>query len=97
MKPLIIHPRAAKDAREIAVKYADVSYDLCDQFWKELDDAIDFIERYPERHHYDPTGRRRSNLKKFPYHTLFEERLECNGIIVIRQHHRNPRYGLRRT
>lgn len=45
MKPLIIHPRAAKDAREIAVKYADVSDDLCDQFWKELDDAIDFIER----------------------------------------------------
>ena len=97
MKPLIIHPRAAKDAREIAVKYADVSDDLCVQFWKELDDAIDFIERYPERHHYDPTGRRRSNLKKFPYHILFEERLECNRSIVIRHHHRNPRYGLRRT
>ena len=91
MKPLIIHPRAAKDDREIAVKYADVSDDLCVQFWKELDDAIDFIERYQEIHHYDPTGRRRSNLKKFPYHILFEERFECNRIIVIRHHHRKPR------
>ena len=91
MKPLIIHPRAAKDAREIAVKYADVSDVLCVQFWKELDDAIDFIERYPEIHHYDPTGRRRSNLNKFPYHILFEERFECNRFIVIRHHHRKPR------
>ncbi len=96
IKPLLIHPKAAKDAREIAMRYAKVSDELRDQFWKEIDDAIDYIERYPERHHYDPSGRRRSNLEKFPYHILFEERLECNRIIVIRHHHRNPRYGLRR-
>jgi plasmid stabilization system protein ParE len=96
MKPLIIHPRAAKDAQEIAATYSEVSDELRDQFWKEIDDAIDYIERYPERHHYDPSGRRRSNLKRFPYHILFEERLECNRIIVIRHHYRNPRYGLRR-
>jgi plasmid stabilization system protein ParE len=94
MKPLIIHPQAAKDAREIAAKYADVSPDLRDQFWSEIDAAIEYIEHYPERHHYDPSGRRRGNLKKFPYHILFEERPECNRIIVIRHHHRNPRYGL---
>ncbi len=96
MKPLIIHPRAARDAQEIAATYSEVSGELRDQFWKEIDDAIDYIERYPERHHYDPSGRRRSNLKRFPYHILFEERLEGNRIIVIRHHHRNPRYGLRR-
>ena len=43
MKPLIIHPRAAKDARDIATKYADVSDDLRDQFWNEIDDAVDYI------------------------------------------------------
>jgi hypothetical protein len=32
MKPLIIHPRAAKDAREIAAKYADLSDELRDKF-----------------------------------------------------------------
>ena len=96
MKPLIIHPRAAKDAREIAAKYAEVSQSLCDRFWAEIDHAIDTIELHPERHHHDPGGMRRSNLKKFPYHILFEERLDCNRIIVIRHHHRNPHYGLRR-
>jgi toxin ParE1/3/4 len=96
MKPLIFHPRAAKDAREIAAKYADISDELRDKFWKEIDAAIDCIEQYPERHHYDPSGRRRSNLKRFPYHILFEERLDCIRIMVIRHHHRNPRHGLRR-
>jgi plasmid stabilization system protein ParE len=96
MKPLVIHPRAAKDARDIAAKYAEASDELRDQFWEEVDQAINHIERYPERHHYDPSGKRRSNLEKFPYRILFEERLECNRILVIRHHHRNPRYGLRR-
>lgn len=96
MKRLIFHPRAAKDAREIAAKYDAISNNLHDEFWEELDAAIAAIQLYPERHHYDPSGMRRSNLKKFPYHILFEERLECNRIIVIRHHHRNPRHGLRR-
>jgi plasmid stabilization system protein ParE len=96
MKPLLIHPKAAKDAREIAAMYAEVSNELCDKFWKEIDEAIDCIEQYPERHHYDPSGRRRSNLQRFPYHILFEERLEYNRVMVIRHDHRNPSYGLRR-
>jgi len=62
MKLLIIHPRAAKDAREIAAMYAEISDELHDKFWKEIDDAIDYIEKYPERHHYDPCGRRRSGV-----------------------------------
>jgi plasmid stabilization system protein ParE len=93
---LIIHPAAAKDAREIAAKYADVSGALPERFWGELDTAIDMIAAFPERHHYDPSGLRRSNLVKFPYHVLFEQRLDCIRIIVIRHHHRNPSYGLRR-
>ena len=96
MKPLMIHPGAAKDAREIAAMYAEVSDELVARFWAEIDEAIDQIERYPERHHYDTSGRRRSNLKRFPYHILFEERLECNRVMVIRHHHRDPRYGQRR-
>jgi hypothetical protein len=64
MKPLFIHPSAAKDAREIAAMYAEISDELCDKFWKEIDDAIEYIEKYPERPHYDPNGRRRSSLKR---------------------------------
>ena len=34
---LIIHPRAAKDAREIAAKYRAISEKLYERFWDELD------------------------------------------------------------
>ena len=94
---LIIHPRASKDAREIGGKYRAISQALYDRFWDELEEAIDQIEKNPERHHFDPSGMIRSNLKKFPYHVLFEERLNFNRIIVIRHHHRDPGYGLRRS
>ncbi len=94
---LIIHPRAAKDAREIAARYQAISEKLYERFWNELEEVIDQIESHPERHHFDPSGMRRSNLRKFPYHVLFEERLNYNRIIVIRHHHRDPGYGLRRS
>jgi toxin ParE1/3/4 len=93
---LWIHPQAAKDAREIAGKYSEISADLAARFWHELDSAIDSIVTHPERHHYDPTGLRRTNLKKFPYHILFEVRLDDCCVLVVRHHRRNPSYGLRR-
>lgn len=93
---LIIHPGAAKDAREIAAKYADVSSNLVERFWRELDASMDEIASFPERCHYDSSGLRRADLVKFPYHILFEQQLDCIQIIVIRHHHRNPVYGLGR-
>jgi len=97
MRDLIFHPAVVKDARAISAKYSGISEELAARFWNELDTAIDEIARFPERHHYDPSGLRRSNLEKFPYQLLFEERLEGLRVIVLRHHHRNPSYGLRRA
>jgi plasmid stabilization system protein ParE len=97
MRDLIFHPGVVKDVRAITAKYSEISEELATRFWQELDTAIDEVARFPERHHYDPSGLRRSNLEKFPYHLLFEERLEGLRVIVVRHHHRNPSYGLRRT
>ncbi len=93
---LIFHPAAPRDARAIASKYAAISNALEERFWTELDSCIDEIAKFPERHHYDPSGLRRSNLPKFPYHILFEMRLECIRVMVIRHHQRDPSYGLRK-
>lgn len=93
---LFFHPAATRDARTIAERYAKVSEQLVARFWSELDAAIDLMANHPERRHFDPSGMRRSNLKKFPYHVLFEERLDGVWILVIRHHRRNPNYGLRR-
>jgi hypothetical protein len=66
------------------------------RFWDELDEALDSIEANPTQHHFDASGLRRTNLRKFPYHVLFEEQLDVTRILVIRHDHRHPSYGLRR-
>ncbi len=91
----IFHPKAVLDAREIEQDYARVSEDLADRFWNELNEAIDVIFSHPEQH-FDPSGYRRRNLKKFPFHILFEERLDCIRIMIIRHHNRDVSYGMRR-
>ena len=73
---LIFHPQAAKDARGIAAGYSEVSEELMSRFWLELDVVIESIALFPERHHFDPSGFRRANLRKFPYHVLFEQLLD---------------------
>ena len=79
---LIYHRLAAKDAREIALKYGCISDTLCDRFWNEFDQAIEPVLCQPERHHFDPSGKRRKNLKRFPYHILFEIRLDCIRVLA---------------
>ena len=93
---LIFHPLAAQDVREIGANYARISANLAEKFWGDLDAAIALIATYPGRHHDDLSGLRRANLKGFPYHILFENRLDCLHVIVVRHHHRNPSFGLRR-
>lgn len=92
----IFHPLAAREAREIEADYAKISGKLSDRFWRELNEAIDQVFSHPEGQHFDPSGYRRRNLRKFPYHILFEQRLDCIRIMVVRHHHRNPSFGLRR-
>jgi len=92
----IFHPEASKDARKIEADYAGISEDLADRFWTEMTEAIDEVFSHPERQHFDPSGYRRRNPRKFPYHILFEERLTCIRIMVTRHHNRSPSFGMRR-
>ena len=91
----IFHPRAVLDARKIEQDYAKISEDLADRFWTELNEANDEVFSRPEQH-FDPSGYRRRNLTKFPFHILFEERLDCIRIMIIRHHHRDVSYGMQR-
>jgi plasmid stabilization system protein ParE len=94
---LFYHPLAAKDAKAIAGKYGRISDELQSRFWREFDEGIASISGNPGGHHFDASGYRRYNFDKFPYHILFEERLDWVRIIVVRHDHRNPNYGLRRN
>jgi plasmid stabilization system protein ParE len=94
---LFYHPLAAKDAKTIAEKYGKISDELQRRFWREFDEGIASIKNNPGGHHFDGSGYRRYNLDKFPYHILFEERLDWVRIMVVRHDHRDPGYGLRRS
>lgn len=90
------HPKVPAEVRQIIGYYEEISPILADDFWAELNDAIEYARSFPERHHFDQSGRRRSNLKKFPYHFLFRVMSDHVRITAVRHHSRDPGYGSRR-
>lgn len=93
---VIYHPKVPSEVREIIAYYDDISPILSDEFWEELHAAINYARSYPKHHHFDPSGRRRANLKKFPYHFLFRILDGHIRITAVRHHSRDPKYGARR-
>ncbi len=57
---------------------------------------VEEIRRFPTRHHLDASGLRRKNLKRFPFHILYEILSDLIRVMVIRHDRRNPEFGLRR-
>jgi len=84
------------DLNGILQYYAGISEELADGFWEVLTGAIGHARRFPERHHFDPSGRRRCNLKRFPYHFLFKASEDEIKVMVVRHHSRSPGFGGRR-
>lgn len=95
-REILYHSAIQREIREALEYYGGVSEQLADDFWGELTAAFDYARRFPHRHHFDPSGRRRSNLKRFPYHFLFRASDSAVKITVLRHNSRNPGYGSRR-
>jgi plasmid stabilization system protein ParE len=93
---VVYHPRVPSEIREINGYYDQIDPALANEFWEELLGAIEYARAHPERHHFDPSGYRRSNLKRFPHHFLFKVYPNQIRIIVVRHNRRNPSYGTRR-
>lgn len=93
MRAVVFHPKVPKEARDLLEYYSSVSMELGDGFWRELWETIAHARDYPERHHFDATGLRRGNLKRFPIHFLFRIFPDRIRITVIRHDRRSPGYG----
>lgn len=93
---LRFHPQVRRDATEAIRHYDAISDSLGDDFWAKFEETCLRVELHPERFHYDPSGWRRANLKRFPYHLLFYEESDGARIMSLRHDRRNPRFGLRR-
>lgn len=96
MRKTIYHPEVPGEVRRIIADYEKISSKLADGFWDELTEAIAYATEFPERHHFDASGRRRSNLRRFPYHFLFRVFDDRIRITVVRHHSRTPQFGSRR-
>lgn len=91
------HRLAVRDARQILDYYeTEAGAELADRFFQELLTSVRKALANPR--HYPPIGKtlRRANLADFPYHFLFQEKPWGIKVLVLRHHHRSPRYGLRR-
>ena len=90
------HPQVRRDVTIAIRHYDSISDSLGDDLWTKFEKICLQVEAHPERYHFDPSGWRRANLEKFPYHLLFYEELDGVRIMTLRHDRRNPRFGLRR-
>jgi len=96
MNPISLHPKVSGEVKKILRDYELVSIELADRFWEEFQDAISAIQQHPSQFHFDPSGRRRYNLKNFPYHILYRILPTQIRITSVKHNRRNPGYGTRR-
>lgn len=90
------HPAVQKDVTGILRYYDAIDSRLEDEFWAELMAFVAAAAQHPERCHFDPSGRRRVNLRWFPYHFPFRVTAGGIRILVVRHHKRHPIFGTRR-
>ena len=95
-REILYHLAIKGEIREILDYYESISEQLANDFWADLTEAFDYARRYPERHHFVSSRRRRSNLKRFPYHFLFRASDSQIKVTVVRHNFRQPTYGIRR-
>ena len=93
MKGIRFHTGVQRDINAALGHYRKESDRLADEFWISVSDAFEQIQQYPERHHFDPSGYRRLNLKRFPYNMLFEELSDRVRVVVVRHNSRKPNFG----
>jgi plasmid stabilization system protein ParE len=90
------HPAVRQDLLEAARKYHEVSLRLADEFAAEFKGVIAKAAENPLRFHPTDRGFRRANLKRFPYHFLYDVQPNFIRVLIVRHHKRHPDFGLDR-
>lgn len=90
------HKRVQVDLDEILKRYYDISFQLGEDFFAEFQIGLAKVSENPRFFHFDPTGLRRCNLERFPYHFLYDIRQKRVRVWVLRHDRRRPGFGLTR-
>src|SRR5688500_6836943 len=96
MNQVVYHPAVQRDLSRILKHYDAINERQGDDFWDELNSYIAAAAPNPKRFHFQGSGRRRVNLKRFPYHFLFREIAGRIRITVLRRNKKRPQYGMNR-
>jgi toxin ParE1/3/4 len=94
---LVYHRRVQNDVSAVLDYYDEVGGpDLGDAFFNEFMAYVALVVESPTRFHPVEGNLRRTNLDRFPYHFLYRIHGDTIRILVLRHHHRDPSYGLKR-
>jgi plasmid stabilization system protein ParE len=90
------HPLVKRDVAEALRYYHHIAPQLADEFQDEVRIMLDRAAANPLRFH--PAGRdfRRANLRRFPYHVLYDVRPDSIRVMIVRHNKRHPDYGMDR-
>jgi plasmid stabilization system protein ParE len=93
------HHLVQRDVNDAVAYYEEnASDEIADTFFEELLAVIDEAAKNPKSYPYlvGSTSLRRVNLKRFPFHFLYEIRAGLLYLAVVRHHNRHPKFGMRR-
>jgi toxin ParE1/3/4 len=97
MKNVVFHPLAEKELMDVVAYYEDQEPGLGLEYVAEIEQAVNFIARYPEAGFKVQGSIRRLTLPKFPYSLLYRL-LEGSKIrvLALAHHKRRPQYWVDR-
>lgn len=90
---LRLHTRTRREISR-AVNWLDRRSDRAgDDFLVELNEALEDIALNPTHYHFTSGNLRRCNLRRFPYHIIFEIHLTHVLVFTVKHDRRHPDYG----
>ena len=63
----------------------------------ELRAVVAMAAAKPGRFHLIKPGLHRANLKRFPYHFIYQELVDGIRVTLVRHHRREPGFGMERV
>lgn len=90
------HRLVQTDLNKILRDYSLISSQLEDDFYDELMEELAKAVASPQSNHFDACGLRRANFNRFPFHFLYDVKIDSIRIWVLRHHSRKASLGLKR-
>ena len=96
MKPIVFHPDAAQEARDITDYYERIRPGLGDDFRADLEAVLGRIQQNPALYPIESGAIRVCPLHRFPYSVYYEEFADRIWVAAVGHQSRRPGFWARR-